>query len=46
MSSPRPGDLAPDFELSDHEGNLVRLSGFRGVQKVVLAFYVLAHTPT
>jgi len=25
-----PGDLAPDFELEDVEGNSVRLSDFRG----------------
>ena len=32
-----PGDLAPDFELEDVEGNLVRLSDFRG-RPVLLAF--------
>ena len=32
-----PGDLAPDFELKDVEGNLVRLSDFRG-RPVLLAF--------
>jgi len=25
-----PGDLAPDFELEDVQGNSVRLSDFRG----------------
>lgn len=29
--------LAPDFELRDTAGNLVRLSDFRGKQPVVLA---------
>ncbi len=33
-----PGELAPDFELEDLHGNLVRLSGFRGSKPVVLAF--------
>ena len=33
-----PGELAPDFELEDLHGNLVRLSSFRGSQPVVLAF--------
>ena len=33
-----PGDLAPDFELKDVRGELVRLSDFRGSQPVVLAF--------
>ena len=32
-----PGDLAPDFELEDVEGNSVRLSDFRG-KPVLLAF--------
>lgn len=32
-----PGELAPDFELKDIEGNLIRLSDFRG-KPVVLAF--------
>lgn len=32
-----PGDLAPDFELDDIQGNPVRLSSFRG-KPVLLAF--------
>ena len=32
-----PGDLAPDFELEDVQGNSVRLSDFRG-KTVILAF--------
>jgi cytochrome oxidase Cu insertion factor (SCO1/SenC/PrrC family) len=38
------GDRAPDFELTDTEGQKVRLSDFRGKRNVVLAFYVLAFT--
>jgi thioredoxin-dependent peroxiredoxin len=38
------GDPAPDFTLSDTEGNQVKLSDFRGKKNVVLAFYVLAFT--
>lgn len=38
------GDIAPDFTLSDTEGNKVKLSDFRGKKNVVLAFYVLAFT--
>jgi len=32
-----PGELAPDFELKDIQGNSIRLSGFRG-KPLVLAF--------
>jgi len=38
------GDRAPDFELTDTEGQPVRLADFRGKRNVVLAFYVLAFT--
>lgn len=33
-----PGESAPDFELADVHGKLVRLSDFRTRQPVVLAF--------
>ena len=37
--APRPGDMAPDFELCDVNGeNLVRLSDFRGQKPVALIF--------
>jgi thioredoxin-dependent peroxiredoxin len=39
-----PGDKAPDFTLSDQEGNPVSLSGLRG-KPVVLYFYPKADTP-
>jgi peroxiredoxin Q/BCP len=39
-----PGDDAPDFEATDHNGNCVRLSDLRG-KKVVLWFYPKADTP-
>jgi len=38
------GDRAPDFELTDTEGQKVHLSDFKGKKNVVLAFYVLAFT--
>lgn len=38
------GDPAPDFSLRDTEGNVVKLSDFKGKKQVVLAFYVLAFT--
>jgi peroxiredoxin len=33
------GDQAPDFELKNQHGQLVRLSDFRGASAVVLVFY-------
>ncbi len=38
------GDMAPDFTLTDTEGNKVTLSDLRGKKSAVLAFYVLAFT--
>jgi peroxiredoxin Q/BCP len=40
----QPGEMAPDFEAVDHNGNTVRLRDFRG-KKVVLWFYPKADTP-
>jgi thioredoxin-dependent peroxiredoxin len=40
----QPGDVAPDFEVLDHNGKTVRLSDFRG-RDVVLWFYPKADTP-
>jgi peroxiredoxin len=33
-----PGELAPDFELIDVNGNVVRLSSFRSKKSIILAF--------
>jgi peroxiredoxin Q/BCP len=38
------GQTAPDFDLSDQDGNPVRLSDYRG-QTVVVYFYPKADTP-
>ncbi|MCB0032025.1 MAG: thioredoxin-dependent thiol peroxidase [Anaerolineales bacterium] len=38
------GQMAPDFELLNDEGNSVKLSDYRG-QRVVLFFYPKAATP-
>ncbi len=38
------GDVAPDFSLTDTDGNAVKLSDYKGKKSVVLAFYVLAFT--
>ena len=40
------GDRAPDFVLPDQNGDLIALADFLGKRNVVLAFYVLANTPT
>ena len=42
--APQPGDKAPDFTLTDQDGNPVSLSGLRG-KTVVLYFYPKADTP-
>ena len=39
------GELAPDFELTSHRGEHVRLSNFRGRKYVLLAFHPLDWTP-
>ena len=41
---PEPGEQAPDFELPDQDGRIVKLSDFRG-QPVVVYFYPKADTP-
>jgi thioredoxin-dependent peroxiredoxin len=38
------GDLAPDFEVKDQNGHVVRMSDFKG-KKVVLYFYPKDDTP-
>lgn len=40
----KEGDLAPDFELPDQNGDLHKLSDYRG-KKVVLYFYPKDDTP-
>jgi len=40
----KPGDVAPDFNTTDHTGQPVRLHDLRG-KKVVLWFYPKADTP-
>jgi peroxiredoxin len=40
------GQEAPDFEVKDQFGKLVRLSSFRGKKNVVLVFYPVAFTST
>jgi peroxiredoxin Q/BCP len=39
------GDMAPDFELKDKDGHLVKLSDFRGEKSVVVYFYPKDETP-
>jgi len=45
MISLKPGDKAPDFTTTDQDGNLVKLSSYKG-KKVVLYFYPKDDTPT
>ena len=40
----KPGDAAPDFELTDQTGKTLKLSGLKG-KRVVLFFYPKADTP-
>lgn len=41
----RVGQHAPDFALKTQDGQLVRLSDYRGKKNVVMAFFPLAWTP-
>ena len=39
LNAPKPGDLAPDFELPELDGtSTIRLSEFRGKKPVALIF--------
>lgn len=46
MAIPQVGEEAPDFELQASDRGRVRLSSFRGVKNVVLAFYPFDWSPT
>jgi mycoredoxin-dependent peroxiredoxin len=46
VSTPRPGDTAPDFALKDQNNQEVRLADFRGRKAVLLVFYPLAFSGT
>lgn len=39
------GQQAPDFTLKSHLGTEVTLSGFRGRNNILIAFFPLAWTP-
>lgn len=43
-TSPKIGDVAPDFTLPSTSGENVTLSGYRGQKPVLLAFFPLAFT--
>jgi peroxiredoxin len=38
------GDVAPDFTMTDQNGNKVSLHDFMGKKNVALAFYIFAFT--
>ena len=38
MTNIEKGEVAPDFTLTDYQGNEVRLSQFKGDKHVVLVF--------
>ncbi|NLS10569.1 thioredoxin-dependent thiol peroxidase [Nesterenkonia sp. MY13] len=40
-----PGQTAPDFTLTAHDGSTVSLADFRGKSKVIVYFYPKASTP-
>lgn len=44
MITLKPGDVAPDFESTDQDGNPIKLSNYKG-KKVVLYFYPKDNTP-
>ena len=44
MTTLKEGDKAPDFTSKDEQGNIIKLSDFKG-SKLVLFFYPKANTP-
>lgn len=45
MTHLKVGDKAPDFEAKDQNGNLIKLSDYKG-KKLILYFYPKDNTPT
>lgn len=45
MNTLQVGDNVPDFESTDQDGNLIKLSDYKG-KKLVVFFYPKANTPT
>jgi peroxiredoxin len=41
----RVGQYAPDFVLTSHDGDKIRLSDYLGRKNAVIAFFPLAWTP-
>lgn len=45
MNTLKQGDQVPNFEVFDEQGNLIRLTDYKG-KKLVIFFYPRASTPT
>lgn len=45
MTTPKPGDKAPNFKAPDQDGNIRKLSDYKG-KKLVVFFYPAADTPS
>ena len=45
MKTLKQGDTVPNFEVFDEQGNVVKLSDYKG-KKLVVFFYPAANTPT
>ncbi|MFG6686982.1 thioredoxin-dependent thiol peroxidase [Mariniflexile sp. HNIBRBA6329] len=45
MNTLKQGDIVPNFEVFDEQGNIIKLSDYKG-KKLVVFFYPAASTPT
>ena len=45
MNTLKQGDTVPNFEVFDEQGNIIKLSDYKG-KKLIIFFYPAASTPT